>query len=91
MEVTTLYGDRRTIDLDEIRLFDRADGVKGHYCIGFKDTSGTCHFWGGHSGKYGWCSAGMLFVGEQAGAVIALLKSNVCDSQCGDRVHAISF
>lgn len=75
IEVTTLYGDSRTIDSDGVRLFDRADGVKGHYCIGFKDTSGTCHSWGGHNGKYGWCSAGMVFIGEQAHAVMSLVKS----------------
>lgn len=74
MDLTTLHGETRTTDADGIRLFDRADGVRGRYCIGFKDTTGTCHWWGRGDGRYGWCSAGVVFNEADAHEYLALIK-----------------
>ena len=74
LHLTIASGEDRIADKDGIRLFDRADGVKGHYCIGFKDTLGTCHWWGKTSeDDYGWCSAGIVFEHEIAHAVLAIV------------------
>lgn len=45
------------------RLLDRADGVKGHFCIGRSPDGRYYEFW--HE-QTGWCSAGTVFVGEEA-------------------------
>lgn len=49
------------------KLIDRADGVRGHYCIG-RSVDMLSHpsifeFW---NDAHGWCSAGTVYVGEQA-------------------------
>lgn len=58
----------------DLTLSDRADGVKGHYCVGFTDEQGTRWSWnkadGGHFGAYG-----TLIVGEEAAlALLAALQ-----------------
>lgn len=49
----------------EPRLVNRADGVKGHYCI-----ARTVHsYWGDYAefwNKGKWCGAGEVFIGEEA-------------------------
>lgn len=48
----------------EIRLYDRADGLKGHYCIG-RIYDGIYHeFWSDEARKF--CSAGSVFTLEEA-------------------------
>lgn len=44
------------------KLFDRADGVKGHYCIGRPRGNGFTEFWSPH---FGWCCAGTVYVGKE--------------------------
>ncbi len=44
-------------------LFDRADGVKGHYCIGRRiGNTNFVEFWN----KTGWAGHGQLFTSEAA-------------------------
>jgi hypothetical protein len=57
----------RQVPLREVRFFDNADGVRGHYCIGFVDNN-VSWFW--NERNEDWASAGTLYVG-----VIALLKA----------------
>jgi hypothetical protein len=49
-----------------VRLYDRADGVRGHFCIGREviPASGLRYheFW--NAGRF--CSAGQVYVGETA-------------------------
>ena len=54
-EIRKLNG---VIEDDEPRLFNRADGVDGHYCIGRKSTGGDYYeFWNNGA----WSSAGTVF------------------------------
>lgn len=58
----------------DLNLSDRADGVKGHYCVGFTDAHNTRWSWnkadGGHFGAYG-----TLIVGDEAAlALLAALQ-----------------
>ena len=46
--------------MQEMRLFDRADGVKGHYCIGRQMTKYVAETWEFYN-KGAWCSAGQIF------------------------------
>jgi hypothetical protein len=47
-----------------LKIFDRADMVRGHFCIGrMKDDRGTWEFW---NEKAGWSSAGTVIVGRDA-------------------------
>ncbi len=44
-----------------MRLFDRADGVKGHFCISRYNSDGNfIEFYN----RGMWCSAGELFIGK---------------------------
>jgi hypothetical protein len=48
-----------------VRLYNRADGVRGHYCIGrevFGEFGSHHEFW--HTNRF--CSAGEVVVGEAA-------------------------
>jgi hypothetical protein len=45
-----------------MKLLDRADGVKGHYCIGRKMEPKSIYWEFYNKGK--WCSAGDVFVGK---------------------------
>lgn len=65
--------------IDDLALFDRANGVRGHYCVGFLDDLGTAHFWGkiGAYG-YGFCSAGITYSGiDSAMSVLEVVKSYI--------------
>lgn len=44
---------------EQVQLYDRADGVKGHFCIGFKDEAGINWFWNERARR--WCSAGTVY------------------------------
>jgi hypothetical protein len=48
-----------------VRLYNRGDGVRGHYCIGrevlARDGLNYHEFW--HTNRF--CSAGEVFVGEE--------------------------
>ena len=43
--------------IKEIKLFDRADGVKGHFCVGFVDNKGYANYWN----PTGYAGHGYLF------------------------------
>lgn len=46
-----------------MKLFDRADGVKGHYCIGRQiGNTNFVEFWN----KGGWAGHGQLFTSKKA-------------------------
>lgn len=34
-------------DKSTLKLYNYADGVNGHYCVGYKDDNGIHHFWNG--------------------------------------------
>lgn len=51
----------------ELRLYDRADGVKGHYCVGRYNPAGYHEFWNEDQ----FCSAGEVFTDR----AMALLKA----------------
>lgn len=44
-----------------LRLYDRADGVKDHFCVGRKRADGVHEFW--NHGRF--LSAGQVFVGRE--------------------------
>jgi hypothetical protein len=51
----------------ELRLFDGADGVRGHYCVGYTDANGTSYYWGDlGGGRFGWASAGVVLISRTA-------------------------
>jgi hypothetical protein len=45
------------------RLINRGDGVNGHFCIGRSKDGVFYEFW---SDREGWCSAGMVYIGQEA-------------------------
>lgn len=47
-----------------IRLYDRADGCKGHYCIGRKTNRGFHEWWNENAGEF--CGAGTVYIGDAA-------------------------
>lgn len=61
LESTMRY---RTLDATpwEIRLYDRPDGVKDHYCIGRYNAAGYHEWWN----KNKFCDAGQLYIGKEA-------------------------
>ena len=65
--------------IDDLAMFDRANGVCGNYCIGFLDDLGTAHFWGKmNTNDYGFCSAGIIYTDTiSALSVLEILKSYI--------------
>jgi hypothetical protein len=47
-----------------IRLYDYADGCKGHFCIGRGTDKGYHEWWSEADGKF--CSAGTVYIGDAA-------------------------
>lgn len=47
----------------KLKLFDRADGIHGHYCIGRQ--IGDTTYWEYYN-KGMWCSAGQLFTSRES-------------------------
>lgn len=53
--------DKLPKSVNDLALFDRANGVRGHYCVGFLNEHGTAYFWGKVAGKFNFCSAGAVY------------------------------
>ena len=51
-----------------VKLLDRGDGVRGHFCIGKPMEKGSIywHFWNDNHNGGGWCSAGSVYIGRDA-------------------------
>jgi predicted Zn-ribbon and HTH transcriptional regulator len=49
-----------------IKLLDRADGCKGHFCLGRQRNPPYWEFWSETYNGGSWCSAGTLFSGREA-------------------------
>lgn len=52
-----------------MRIIDRGDGVRGHFCIGRKVEGGRygipfSEFW--NDNIKGWCSAGSVYIGKES-------------------------
>lgn len=61
--------------MKKLRLCDRADGVRGHYCIGrpVRNCPAFTEYWN----PSGWAGSGYLFTDEKlAQAVLDLLAQN---------------
>ena len=56
----------------QFKTFDRADGAKGHFCVGYTDERGTSWFL---TERGTWGSAGVIFTQVTANAVVNLLQS----------------
>jgi hypothetical protein len=55
-----------------LQLYDRADGVEGHYCIGRQANPPFAEFWN----PDGWAGSGFVFEDERlAQAVLKLLQN----------------
>lgn len=66
--------NQKLAEADSLRLFDRADGVRGHFCIGRRRSDGCCEYWN----RDGFYSAGEVFTGEKsAKAKLRRLKSAI--------------
>ena len=64
----------------EIVLFDRADGVKGHFCVGYRDDNGTAWYW---SKNAGFSSFGHCFTKEDdAITCAAALRAGIHNPEC---------
>ena len=69
------YLKKEDYDDWEPRMYNRADGVDGHYCIGRRRPDGYHEFW--HHGLQKWCSAGSVFeLGRNPSSKSLLGKSN---------------
>lgn len=51
----------------EMKLFDRGDGVRGHYCIGRLIGNGPYHEF---YNKSGWAGSGQLFTSKHAAMLV---------------------
>jgi hypothetical protein len=79
----------KVTDNNGLRLYDRADGVKGHFCIGRKVTGRGFdynEFW--NDGKF--TSAGEVFIGEEtAESKLRELETQLRDSEIANAEWAV--